>query len=125
METPATAQVPNYILIESIELPLRVVFNKIGKSNVHRSETIPFNTWTFVSGVPDPWSDWSECQADCPSNKTVKGTMTRSRKIKLHGKYREEDEVQAVDCDNPCPLGICPTVKRMTRIISPPCQIAR
>ena len=41
--------------------------------------------------------------------------MTRSRKIKLHGKNLE-DEVQEVDCGNPCPPGICPTVKRMTRI---------
>ena len=78
-----------------------------GKSNAHTEvkKYLPFNTWTFVSGDRDPWTDWSECQADCTSNKTVKGTMTRSRKITLDGKYLE-DEVQVVDCDNPCPLGI-------------------
>ena len=61
------------------------------------------------------WSNWSECRADC-SNKTVtsKGTTTRSRKVKHHGKEMEE-ELQEVECQNPCPLGICPTVVKITK----------
>ena len=77
-----------------------------------------------MAGDPDPWTEWSDCQADCSSNKTVKGTMTRSRKIKLHGKYLEEDEVQEVDCDNPCPQGICVNMRRITGIRFL-CQIAQ
>ena len=77
-----------------------------------------------MAGDPDPWTEWSDCQADCSSNKTVKGTMTRSRKIKIHGKYWEEDEVQEVDCDNPCPQGICVNMRRITGIRFL-CQIAQ
>ena len=72
---------------------------------------LPLRTKLFVTGEPGSWTEWSDCQADC-TDKTKKGTMTRSRKIKLHGKNLE-DEVQEVDCGTPCPPGICPTVVQL------------
>ena len=69
---------------------------------------LSFSAFQLSSGEPGPWTDWSECHADC-SDKAAKGTTTRSRKIKFPGN-KLEDEVQEVGCSNPCPLGTCSIV---------------